>query len=276
MAVKSTSYEYGKKNKESQLYKYRNRENNHWKNRIELVHFLFDKYALPRIKDKKKEDIVIVDVGTSIGTFALEFAKRGYNSYGIDMDESGIEIAEMLCKENNVNFQYIIGDISEWQNDLPQIDVVMAIDIFEHLHDDELGAMIRGIKKNLKEDGLIIYHTYPNQYDLIFFTRLNNLLRPFKWLSVKNFEKVVKILDKLIDIFFIIKENKTYWETQKREGHCNLLTKERLEDIFERAGMRIILNDSSQIYPMMEKVQKRYAKHPISHRNIYGIVGLKK
>ncbi len=34
-----------------------------------------------------------MDVGCSIGTFAIEFAAKGYRSFGIDFDQTALDIA---------------------------------------------------------------------------------------------------------------------------------------------------------------------------------------
>ena len=69
---KQTSYEYGYQYQLTQAEKYRNRENNHWKYRIELANRLVDE-ALKEMPPTSRPR-TLLDVGCSIGTFAIEFA----------------------------------------------------------------------------------------------------------------------------------------------------------------------------------------------------------
>ncbi len=61
--------------------------------RIELGQRLVKMFQEQRLSGKDPADINICDVGCSIGTFAIEFAKNGYNTFGIDMDEEALKIA---------------------------------------------------------------------------------------------------------------------------------------------------------------------------------------
>jgi len=252
--IKSTSYEYGNEYQINQANKYRNRNNNHWKLRIELAEGLVDKFVLPRFGCAQK-DLNVVDVGCSIGTFAIEFAKKGYFSYGIDFDRSALEIAHQLAIEENVSPEFICGDVSDWNNTGHSIDVAICFDIFEHLHDDELGALLASIKKQLSEKGALVFHTYPTQYDYIFFTRYRYMLIPFsRLLSSKIFDVIVKVYSLVIDIGLQLKKGATYREHIKSRSHCNPTTIDRLTDILKRAGYEIEFIESSNIYDFHDSI----------------------
>ena len=111
---KSTSYQYGRDCQMRLLEKYKNRNDNHWKIRIELANRLVEQYVFPQLEAKPKSDTVVVDIGCSIGTFAIEFAKRGYKSYGIDFDPAAIEIATHLAADEGVSPEFVCGDVSDW------------------------------------------------------------------------------------------------------------------------------------------------------------------
>lgn len=122
-APKETFYKYGREYQLKQAEKYKNRENNHWKFRIDMAKTLVERYSLPRFKGKPNKEVIVVDVGCSIGTFAIEFAKMGYQSFGIDLDKSALDIARQLSH----------------------------------------------IGKQLSNEGSLVSHTFPTQYDYIFF-----------------------------------------------------------------------------------------------------------
>ena len=269
---KDALFDYGKNYQKDMVAKYRNRNNNHWKFRIELAFNLVDEYILPMYQRKPKKEIVVVDVGCSIGTFAIEFAKLGYNNYGIDFDSSAIDIAKQLANEEKVKPEFICGDIANWSKYFPPIDVAICFDIFEHLHDDELGSFLSSIRKNLSDKGALIFHTFPTQYDHIFFGRygINYSLFPFRNISQSRFNKIVKAYSCLYDALLLLITGKTYKERIEYSGHCNPTTGERLKKILNRSGYKIVVMKPTNLYNFKSAVQKHFCKQPITFRNLYG------
>ena len=204
---KNTSFAYGQEYQEDQVIKHRQRHSNHWKPRIELAHNLVDVWVLPRFSDRTVNELSALDVGCSIGTIAIEMALRGFKTNAVDFDSSAIEIAKLLCTEEEVNVEFYIGDVAEWEssdgNEL--VDVAFCFDIFEHLHDDELGSMLQSIRRHLSNDGALVFYTFPLQYDYIFYSRniISWPLWPFRWLSQNGFSRVVRTYALIADVFLM-------------------------------------------------------------------------
>ncbi|MBN2093417.1 class I SAM-dependent methyltransferase [candidate division KSB1 bacterium] len=270
---KSTSFEYGSEYQAGQAEKFRNRKNNHWKHRIALANRLVENYVLPKFTEEEKSEVVVVDVGCSIGTFAIEFAMKGYKAYGVDFDASALVIARQLAKEENVSPVFVRGDVSNWSVDFPKIDIALCFDIFEHLHDDELGAFLVAIKRQLSDKGSLVFHTFPAQFDYILFSKpyLRFPVKWFRYFSTTSFNKIVRIYAKFIDILFLLKKGITYQESIKKKGHCNPTTVDRLTDILQRSGYEIKLIEAANLYDFKDSIQKYFAKQPVSYRNIYGV-----
>jgi len=270
---KATSFEYGEQYQLNQAKKFRDRNNNHWRARIDLAKTLVERYSAPRLQGKSDQEVTVVDVGCSVGTFAIEFAKTGYRSFGVDFDMSALELARQLAQEENVSPEFICGDVADWPSNLPSIDIAVCFDIFEHLHDDELGAFLVSIKKQLSENGSLVFHTFPTQYDYIFFTRayIRNLMTPFKHLSPRKFDVVTKAYASLLDVAYLLRRGQTYRESIRAYGHCNPTTVERLSHILRRVGYEILALESSNLYQTHESVQRQFQRQPITHRNVYGV-----
>ena len=271
------STEYGRDYQIKQANKYRNRNNNHWQKRITLSFDLVDKYIAKNL-NKSPQETIIADLGCSIGTFAIEFSKLGYEAFGVDSDPSALDVARQLAREENVSPKFICGDISEWSDiSTSKIDIAICFDIFEHLHDNELGSFLQSVKRTLSKNGYLIFHTFPTQYDYIFFSNRRTYwpLLPFKNINPSRFNKLVKIYSSLLDIFLLTIKGRTHKERIKSSKHCNLLTKERLEGFFIRSGFKIIYLESSQLYPFKKDRQKIFTKQPISYRNLFGVVKTK-
>jgi 2-polyprenyl-3-methyl-5-hydroxy-6-metoxy-1,4-benzoquinol methylase len=271
--IKSTSFEYGLAYQRLQAAKYRDREHNHWKHRIRLAHELVDQYALPRLGDRKPAEITVVDVGTSIGTFAIEFAKRGFQTFGLDFDAQALAIAAELAREEGVEPTFVQTDVADWPRSLPRIDVAVCFDIFEHLHDDEMGAFLTAIRRNLSERGCLVFHTYPTQYDYLLFGRgyarlpLNFAARlPPRW-----FERLLRAYAAVLDAGMLLLRGQDYRDSIKTWSHCNPTTRSRLADVIARAGYDLLCLESAQFYDFKASASRRFRRQPSANRNIFGV-----
>lgn len=272
---KITSFAYGREYQEEQVIKHRQRHNNHWQPRIQLAHDLVNKWVVPRFKGREFHDVAVLDIGCSIGTMAIEMAARGFKTYGVDFDASAIAIAKALCVEEGVSVSFSQGDVAVWsQGDLgSKVDLALCFDIFEHLHDDELGAMLQSIRRHLSKDGALVFYTFPLQYDYLFFSRdmLHWPLWPFRWLSPKRFERLVRIYALLADIALLMATGKTYKERIEKLSHCNPTTQDRLSAILQRAGYEVAFIETDNIYPFHQKIKNRFKGQSMAHRNLYGV-----
>jgi len=279
---KLTSFSYGSSCQKQMIkYYYQSKEKNDKNSeyvRVELAKMLVNTWALPRFSPKNPSSLTLVDIGCSVGLLAIEFSKIGYDTYGVDFDPAAIEIAQKLNLKDKGSASFFNMDISDWNFD-KSIDIALCFDIFEHLHDDELGAMLCGIKKNLSKDGCIVFHTLPLQFDYLFWnqSRLKIefpfILSIFKNISSKKFSRMVKIYSLIFDIFNIMRYDATHKELIKKDGHCNPLTKERLEDIFLRAGYKLIFFESGFLGDSQFDLDQRdyFYKQPITHRSLRGV-----
>jgi 2-polyprenyl-3-methyl-5-hydroxy-6-metoxy-1,4-benzoquinol methylase len=271
---KETSYAYGKEYQLDQLAKHRLRDRNHWKPRISLAHQLIDKYVMSFLGNRQPAEINTLDVGCSIGTMAIEMALRGFKATGVDFDQSALDIAQRLAVEENVSVCFVQADIAELRMiNTEKIDIAVCFDIFEHLHDDELGAMLQAIRRQLSAQGALIFYTFPLQFDYLFYSRdwLHWPLMLFKFLPTDMFDRTVRIYAGLIDVFLLLATGKSYRDSIKRHSHCNPTTKARLVDILQRAGFSIRFIESDNIFLQKPYVAHRFLKQPIAHRSLYGV-----
>ena len=271
---KATSYAYGEEYQRAQVEKHRNRKSNHWQPRLALAHRIVDEWVLPRFSDRPLQDVVLIDVGCSIGTMAIEFAKRGFRARGVDFDAAALAIGRDLCREEGVRVEFHRGDVADWQKASgEQVDVAVCFDIFEHLHDDELGAMLQAIRRQMSDRGTLVFYSFPLQFDYIFFSRdpLSWPLVPFKWLSPQRFERVTRAYAAILDAALLLATGQSYKERIKKLAHCNPTTAARLHDILTRAGYDVAMMETTNLYPFKMHIQKRFARQPIARRQVYGV-----
>lgn len=272
-APKSTSYAYGETYQLDQIEKHRHRHENHWKPRIALAHDLIERYILPRLG--KSHDIKTLDVGCSVGTMAIEMAQRGYKSYGVDFDGAALDIARRLALEEQVEVKFYQCDIVELGSHVEEaFDIAICFDIFEHLHDDELGALLQALRRRLSARGALVFFTFPLQFDYLFFSRdvLHWPLLPFNWLPRERFERVVRAYAALLDAGLLLMTGRSYRDRISRAAHCNPTTKKRLEEILKRAGFSIEMMETDNLYTFKPHIIRRFDKQPIAHRTMFGVV----
>jgi 2-polyprenyl-3-methyl-5-hydroxy-6-metoxy-1,4-benzoquinol methylase len=270
-APKETSADYESLHADL-LEKYRKRDSSHWRRRIQLAHDLVERYAVAPGRKAKKE-VVVADMGCSIGTFALEFAKAGYRSYGVDFDPVAIQLARQLAVEEGVEPTFICGDLGDLPAELPEIDIAICFDIFEHLHDDELGSLLYVLKRHLSSDGCVVFHTHPTQYDYLIYRSIWRRLPLMLFRSARPelFNRVVKAYALLADFGATIIRGVSHEELVSRSRHCNQLTKDRLESTLTRLNYEIVFIETGNIYDYDREVQECFAKQPLAHRNLYGV-----
>jgi len=117
------------------------------------------------------------------------------------------------------------GDRSTWKA-APRSDLIFSQDVFEHVGTDDLRALLREIKNNLKEDGLLItvpcvYTGIIGGHDVDWYSHLvesnNKPEGAWRHLTDKNFRV------------------NTYLNRLSRREYCN---------IFREAGFRIVRDEA--------------------------------
>ena len=100
------------------------------------------------------EGLKILDVGCGGGLVCEPLTRLGAKVTGIDAGEKAIETAKAHAELNGLDITY---KCETSDNHTGQYDVILALEILEHL--DDTPAFIASLKKLLKKDGMIIFST---------------------------------------------------------------------------------------------------------------------
>ena len=265
--------DYGPAWQKRLLDRHRDSQNNDSRHRITLAHRLVDTYALPRLGDRPRGAIVVVDLGCSIGTFALEYAAAGFRAIGVDFDASALEMAQTLAAERGLEVEWVCEDLTSGLLPVDKVDIAILFDMLEHLKDDEIGALLAALRRRLRPEGSVVFHTYPSQYTYLFAagSRWSVPLLPLRWLPQEAFTRVSRAYAEMIDAARVLVRGEVLSERREAAIHCNLLTVSRVRGLFERAGFDIVYLDSGELFPNYEGPPTRFRGQPITHRNIYGV-----
>lgn len=142
----------------------------------------------------------ILDVGCGRGDITLYLGKNSKEAIGIDYSREAIDLANSVKRnfssviQRKVHFKIMnIKTLSFPDN---YFDVVICIDVLEHLYKDEAEMALREIKRVLKNDGVLFLQTGINRllYDFVYkyyifpvnriITKIDKLIRNINYNSL--------------------------------------------------------------------------------------------
>jgi 2-polyprenyl-3-methyl-5-hydroxy-6-metoxy-1,4-benzoquinol methylase len=108
----------------------------------------------------------VLDLGCGRGEVAHEAARLGCKAVGVDYSSDAIEIAQRGAFGTpwEERCEFILARTDEDGLGIDQFDVIFALDVFEHLHRDELRGLLATVKKRLRPRGRFVFHTSPNRH----------------------------------------------------------------------------------------------------------------
>lgn len=137
-----------------------------------------------------KKGMRVLEIGCGSGKYIVECAKKGANTWGIDIAPEMIRLAEQFCKENKINAHLSIGDATkELQSGF---DVCVALGVFEYF-DDPL-PILNNMIAATNQNGKIIF-SVPKLYT--FQTPLREIMLHYRNVDCYYYtkEKIAKLLN---------------------------------------------------------------------------------
>lgn len=121
-----------------------------------------------------KKGLIILDIGCGRGEMVFWASKKGCKAIGIDYSSSAIDLANKakntLPEVQKKLCSFTKKTIPEINFPDKSIDVVLLIEVLEHLYPSEQTLLFKKIKKVLKDDGFVFIHTEPNKtFNNIFY-----------------------------------------------------------------------------------------------------------
>lgn len=113
----------------------------------------------------------ILDVGSGAGFFANEAAVAGHKVTGLDVSDASLKVAELMDRTQTV--RYVEGNAYHMPFRKESFDVVVALDLLEHVSDPE--KIMSEMTRVLRPGGLLFFHTV-NRTALSYF-----LISKGKW-----------------------------------------------------------------------------------------------
>lgn len=104
-----------------------------------------------------KEDLKVVDIGCGAGAACIIWANLGHRVFGLDINESLIELARTRAREAELNIEYNVGSATEapWPDE--SMDICLVPELMEHVVDWE--ACLDEFARILKPNGILFLST---------------------------------------------------------------------------------------------------------------------
>jgi len=225
----------------------------------------------------------ILDVGCAVGRHAIEFARKGHRTWGIDilgpMIEQGRELAGSLGLDDRV--QLVTGDIRRLHEVFSenQFDAVVACDIFEHLDDAGLRELLAGVRHVVRPGGTVVIQTSPGRFYYWFEPKrrkILTLLAPFAWLPDRLFSAYVRALERG-PLRSLRDEHVRFYRHEY--GHINCMDPIHLRRLLEETRLSDVRTFAEHTHPGFKDegcfragwTRRLFGRKSIACRNVYGL-----
>uniref|UniRef100_A0A6M3IRU8 Putative methyltransferase n=1 Tax=viral metagenome TaxID=1070528 RepID=A0A6M3IRU8_9ZZZZ len=104
------------------------------------------------------KNAAVLDIGCGTGITSKHLAERAKSVVAIDLSPVLIDFA--LFNNSNINLQYFVADIIDWESKT-KFDFIFMIDVFEHIPVESIPALM-GKLKDLSHEKTQIYLNIPS------------------------------------------------------------------------------------------------------------------
>ena len=165
-----------------------------------IIHYNKNKILKTIItKNYKKEKFSVLDIGAGLGDFYKHFNKEfNFNYYGVESNVKFVDEMNVRYGKNN-NFEIINKNIQDCINQFADIDLILCLDILEHINLEDRFELLRKISKlNFK----ILYINVPNEIGPAIFiknfgSRIMNYKRDWEYSFLDTIKASFYMIDKI-------------------------------------------------------------------------------
>lgn len=253
---------------QAQTEKYRNFQQRvgHW----------FEKWQVMSRLIGDASDKIVLDIGCSIGTYTLAMKGKCGLAIGLDFSETALNQAQLLDREySGGSSVFLCNDISAMCLKNGCVDVVIGVDIIEHLSPELLARTYREIHRVLKSGGQVVLQTYPSRY-YYFFLKPNKyelLAYPALLLPRRIVMPYFALMHRMISKMRMLYSHLRGYVIE--QAHCNCQTLEQLVGDLQRVGFVVdeafVENTYSEFErtPNLSKWERLLNNHEVTRNNIY-------
>lgn len=225
----------------------------------------------------------ILDLGCAVGCHAIEFARHGHVTAGIDilpqMIERGRELVASL--ELSERCRLVTGDVRYLDRyfEPASFDVAVSCDTFEHLDDASLLETLASLRRVVRPGGKLIVQTSPGRHYYWFEpdrTKLLAILVPMAWLPDRAFTAYVRWLERW-PLWRLRSEHVRFYRHEY--GHINCMDPVHLRGLLKAAGLEQIRTFAVHAHPGFKDegcmkrawLKRLFGRKTVACRNVFGI-----
>ena len=122
---------------------------------------------IPGLAERLKERgaKTVLDLGSGTGRHVIYFAERGFDVYGIDNAETGLQMTRDWLKDKSLTADLKLADITQpLPYDSDFFDAVVSVQVIHHARLATIQQMIAELERVIKPNGLV-FATVPTLKD---------------------------------------------------------------------------------------------------------------
>ena len=119
---------------------------NFWNEPSEDVYYYVNRW-------KKKNYKSFLDLGCGLGRHSLLFAENGFDTYGFDLSQYGVNALDKKARELGLDIKTTVGDINNLPYDSNMFDCLLAYHVISHTDSKGINVIISEINRVLKSKG---------------------------------------------------------------------------------------------------------------------------
>jgi 2-polyprenyl-3-methyl-5-hydroxy-6-metoxy-1,4-benzoquinol methylase len=187
-------------------------------------------FIVDAIKNLKKSDIKILDIGCGNGNISLALGSLGYSVTGVDIDSTSIENARKINNFKNVQFKVLDANAFDVKD---EFDAIVCSEVLEHLENPS--ELVQSIFSILKKDGILVA-TVPNGWG----PREVLITKPMQWLHKNKMDTAILKFKKILGY-----SNHTQQSSNPDLTHVQFFTAGNFKKTLENAGFRQLQWDNA-------------------------------
>lgn len=106
-------------------------------------------------KLKKYQVKKVLDLGCGSGWLSIFMSKYGFEIIGVDIAKPAVELGKTWAQEDNVNVNFLVGDLLNLPFKEGSFDAVVCNSVLEHFRTDQAKTLLEKVHAILKDKGFL-------------------------------------------------------------------------------------------------------------------------
>jgi len=174
---------------------------------------------LTSVSELIKPGMRVMDLGTGSGNLELKFHNVAKEIIGVDYNSEALTFLKEKLREKNIkNVKLFLSDIRNLNKSkvTGRFDLIIAIDVIEHIHISEVNTVVKSLKKYLKPTGKVCVIT-------------------------PNYNSTWLFLEEMLDKLKLV-------PTMHEEQHLSKFNKDNLTSLFKQQDMKLVSLSSFNLF----------------------------